>query len=178
MKRIAFGIGISILLGTSSAFAAQHSVNISASAGAICVLPEPSSSNTSLLSVNNQTSSDFSAQIDTATGKVQPSSATLTFEGAYCNIASNIALSSGNAGGGLTPGVPVPSGFAASVDYFATANWGSVTGLTLTPIEPEVNNTSDPHTGDLTVDIAVSNTDLPIMNAPYSDALTISITQN
>jgi hypothetical protein len=178
MKRsVLFAVITSISL-TTIAFAATYDVDITAKAPNICVLPGPTESGSGLQSVS-ATNAEFKASIS-GTGFVEDTSGTLTFVGAYCNGSANIKLESMRLGAGLQPptGFALPSGFASHVDYSATVIWGSGNSLNLDSSVESSTATFSTVVGDLSLEIAVNATDLPIASTEYSDTLKLTVTAN
>lgn len=156
----------------SSAVAEDYHVDITASVGPICVLPTPTSSDSALDIL--ETTSSFTTVVG-ADGKVQSTSGTLTFTGAYCNGASTLTLKSSNDGGGLKPQTAVATGFAPSIDYTAEASWAGEGTIRLTPADDEVSAALAAASGDLTLRINVDQTELPLSGEEYRDMVTMTV---
>jgi hypothetical protein len=176
MKKIITFASLAVISTCQIALAESYDVEISAQVGSVCVLPTPTSSDTALSGIT-ESKSDFTAAVG-PDGKTLFTTATLTFTDAYCNGAATLTLESLNLGGGLKPMTAAPTGFANTIDYVATADWGTGNQVVLTPADSASSFGLTTSSENLTLKIDVYPSDLPLTNGIYTDTVTMTIAVN
>lgn len=166
-----------VLIGVSApskcwAQAATQDIQISATVTSACTINNVATGGVSTVTI------PVSAAGSVNTGTLTPSGS--PFANVACNSPSNLQLTSQN-GGVTTASTPV-TGFAAKIDYTASATWHSVTASINTasassaPYSGTAAPVSTAFSGSLSVSITPTANSQPLLAGSYSDTLHVVLT--
>lgn len=179
--RIISKIGIALfplMLATGAQAASDQGAEfgISGTAPAVCLMPEPSPSDTTNVSILNKAIT-VNTLIDATDARAQPWSATFVFDQVMCNYNSFVKITSVNRGMIPTEVVPTVGGeFLSKIDYTVSASWGGV-NLTLNTVNANtvIVPTGGANQADLVLVISTAGSTLPLVTGFFQDTIRLNV---